>query len=92
MFDNTNLSNNDAKIFGSNFKGGTDKYSLGYADDDLCGKWGFIQISFTDSTKTQLKWTFSEQENWIDSDCFYYGLPQDQRPEPLPKNTVFTKQ
>jgi len=92
LFDNTNLSNDDAKIFGSNFKGGTDKYSLGYSDDDLCGKWGFIQINFTDSTKTQLKWSYSEQENWLEPDCFYYNYPLNQRPEPLPNNAIFIKQ
>ncbi|MCS3867544.1 hypothetical protein J3D55_000460 [Chryseobacterium ginsenosidimutans] len=92
LFNNTNLSNNDAKIFGSNFKGGTDTYSLGYGDDDLCGKWGLIRINFTDSTKTQLNWVYSEQENWLEPDCFYYNYPLDQRPEPLPQSAVFTKQ
>lgn len=92
LFDNMNLPGDKAKIEGVNFKGGENKYLLGYGDSDLCGKWGFVSINFTDQTKTQLKWVYSEQENWLEPNCFYYGLPQAQRPEPLPYDAIFTKQ
>ncbi|MCS3867542.1 hypothetical protein J3D55_000458 [Chryseobacterium ginsenosidimutans] len=92
LFDNTNLTGDYVKINGINFRNGENKYYFTYVDTDLCLRTGFVDISFTDSTKTQLKWHYGETENLIDSDCFYYNYPPNQRPEPLPYNAVFTKQ
>ena len=89
IFDNTNLSNDNAKIKGSKFKKSVGKYSLGYVDGDLCGMMGFIQVNFTDSTKSQLNWKFNEGSNLIGPDCQYYNQPF---PKPLPKTIVLTKQ
>jgi hypothetical protein len=92
LFDNLSLTNNDAKIKGLNFKNGSDKYVFSYVDADLCMRSGYISIIFTNAAKTQINWKFSESENWIDSDCFYYNYPVSQRPDPLPKTAIFTKQ
>ena len=92
LFDNSNLTGDDVKIKGINFKNGQNKYYLTYVDQDLCMRSGFVDIEFTDSTKTNLKWHYGETENWIDQDCFYYGLPPAQRPDPLPKYAIFIKQ
>ena len=92
LFDNTNLTGDDVKIIGINFKNGEEKYILGYVDRDLCMRSGTIILNFTDSTKTQLKWHYGEDENWLEPDCFYYNYPPAQRPEPLPYDAVFTKQ
>lgn len=92
LFDNTNLPNEQAKIEGLSFRKVDDKYSLIYIDPDLCDTTGSIRINFTDPTKTQLQWWYSKNTNWIDTDCFYYGMPQNQRPDPLPKNIILTKQ
>ncbi|WP_131726191.1 DUF6705 family protein [Chryseobacterium sp. Leaf405] len=91
LFDNTNLPNDKVKIEGVNFKSGENKYFLSYVDRDLCMRSGTIIINFTDSTKTQLKWHYGEDENWLDSDCFYKNYPPAQRPEPLPYDAIFTK-
>jgi hypothetical protein len=92
LFDNTNIPDDKAKINGSGFKELENKYYLGYGDIDLCGKWGLISINFTDLTHSKLNWIYSEQENWLESDCFYKNYPMDQRPEPLPQSAIFTKQ
>lgn len=92
LFDNTSLPDHQAKIKGSKFRKGDDKYGLIYIDADLCYTSGSIRINFTDSTKTQLAWSYGTDENWIDTDCFFYSLPENQRPEPLPKNIILTKQ
>lgn len=92
LFDSSNLTGNDVKIKGINFKNGENKYILGYVDRDLCMRSGTIFINFTDNTKINLDWHYGEDENWLDSTCFYRNYPLDQRPEPLPKNAVFTKQ
>ena len=92
LFDNLNLTNNEAKVKGLNFKNGSDKYVFSYVDADLCMRSGYISIIFTNTSKTQFNWKFSESENWIDSDCFYYNYPVSQRPDPLPKIAIFTKQ
>ena len=92
LFDNTNLPNDDVKIVGGNFKELANKYFLSYVDPDLCMRSGIIVINFTDSSKTQIKWVFSESENWIDQNCFYYGTPLAQRPEAIPQNAIFIKQ
>jgi hypothetical protein len=65
------------------------KYLFGYVDGDLCGMMGFIQVNFTDSTKSQLNWKFNEGSNLIGPDCQYYNQPF---PRPLPKTIVLTKQ
>ena len=92
LFDNTNLSGDDVKVKGINFRNGQNKYYFTYVDKDLCMRSGFIDIDFIDNTKLQLKWHYGEGENWLDNDCFYKNYPPAQRPEPLPKNAIFTKQ
>jgi len=92
LFDNTNLTDDNAKIKGSNFRKLDDKYSFIYIDPDLCHTSGSGRISFTDTTKTQLEWKYSQDFNLIDKTCFFHGLPQSERPEPLPMNIILTKQ
>lgn len=92
LFDNTNLSDNEVKIKGTRFRKSDDKYGFIYLDWDLCERSGNIYINFTDATKTQLQWKYSQSENWISSDCWYYNTPIDQRPQPLPNNIILTKQ
>lgn len=67
-----------------------DKYSLGYIDMDICGMEGYIMMNFTDSTKSQLQWYFSDMTDIITPDCPYYNA--NPFPEPLPKNIILTKQ
>ncbi|WP_345991351.1 DUF6705 family protein [Chryseobacterium sp. Chry.R1] len=91
LFDNLNIPDNQAKIEGSRmFTNGT--YSLSYLDSDLCDKMGFIRIAFTNSTKTQMILKYSEVSDLIEPSCFFYGKPGDQRPEPIPKEIILTKQ
>lgn len=92
IFDNTSLSDEDAKIEGGKFRKVDGKYSLNYLDADLCGITGYITISFVDSTKTQLQWIYSKDNDWIDTDCFYWGKPASERPEPLPYNAILVRQ
>ncbi|MBB4805374.1 hypothetical protein HNP38_000646 [Chryseobacterium defluvii] len=92
LFDNTNLPDENAKIIGIGFRKIDDKYSFIYNDPDLCSMGGYGRFNFTDSTKTKLEWKYSEDENILDTDCFYYGWAQDQRPQPLPNNTILIKQ
>lgn len=92
LFDNTNVDDNNAKIQGVNFRRYGDKYSLFYSDPDLCHITGNITVNFSDPTKQKLEWKYSKSSDWTDNDCFYHGLPQSQRPNPLPNNTILTKQ
>jgi len=92
LFDNTNLSEDSVKIFGTRFRKADDKYSLIYVDKDLCGRSGDVLINFTDSTKTKIQWTYSQSENWINKDCFYHDWAQADVPQPLPNTIVLTKQ
>ncbi|MCW3162802.1 DUF6705 family protein [Chryseobacterium oryctis] len=92
LFDNTNLSDDEAKIVGINFRKYGNKYSLIYIDPDLCHTTGSARINFTDATKTKLEWKYSQDFNLIDKTCFFHGLSQSQRPEPLPTNIILTKQ
>ncbi|WP_299178861.1 DUF6705 family protein [uncultured Chryseobacterium sp.] len=92
LFDNTNLSNDEVKIKGGKFRKTDDKYSLIYVDRDLCMRSGKIFINFTDATKTKLQWSYSQDENFIESDCFYYNYAPQDYPQPLPRNIILTKQ
>lgn len=92
LFDNTTLTDDKAKITGIGFRKIDDKYSFIYIDTDLCAMNGSGRLKFTDNTKTKLEWKYSEGENWIDTDCFYYGWAQDQRPQPLPNDIILIKQ
>lgn len=92
LFDNTNLSDDYAKIRGFGFIKNMDKYLISYIDPDLCHTTGSIRINFTDTSKTQLQWSYSQDFNLIDKTCFFHGLPQSQRPDPLPMNIILTKQ
>ncbi|OPB87029.1 DUF6705 family protein [Elizabethkingia ursingii] len=92
LFDNTNLPDDRAKIFGGKFRKVDDKYSLIYLDRDLCGVTGNIVVNFINSSKTQLQWNYSKDNQIIDTDCFYWGKPAAERPDPLPFNIVLTKQ
>ncbi len=91
LFDNLNVSDNESKIKGIKiFSNG--KYVLTYVDADLCLKSGGININFTNAEKTQLQLMFFETSNLTEPDCFYHGKPADQRPEPLPKDIILTKE
>ena len=90
LFNNTSLTDQNAKIIGGKFKKLNQKYSLGYVDNDICGLNGFIEINFTDSTKTKLAWKFNEGSNLITKDCPYYDSPEF--PQPLPVSIILTKQ
>lgn len=92
LFDNTNVSDDHAKILGGGFRKTDDKYSFIYNDPNLCHMTGSGRINFTDSTKTKLEWKYSQNNDWVENECFYHGLPYSQRPEPLPSNIILTKQ
>ncbi|WP_100076290.1 DUF6705 family protein [Chryseobacterium camelliae] len=89
LFNNTTLTDENAKVWGGKFRKEDDKYSLIYNDEDLCNTSGSIYINFTDSTKTKLAWKYILHSNFISSDCPYYntGIPN-----PLPKEIVLIKQ
>ena len=89
LFDNTNLNDDNAKIFGSGFKKVDDKYSLIFSDPDLCHTSGIININFTDPTKTKLNWKYFYRNEIVTVDCPYYNT---EIPQPLPKEIVLTKQ
>lgn len=89
LFDNTNLTDDNAKIFGSGFKKVDDKYSLIFSDPDLCHTSGIININFTDPTKTKLNWKYFYRNEIVTVDCPYYNT---EIPQPLPKEIVLTKQ
>ncbi|WP_419868943.1 DUF6705 family protein [Chryseobacterium sp. CT-SW4] len=89
LFDNTNISDNDSKINGGNFRTKDNKYSFWYNDEDLCGLNGYITINFTDNNKNKIQWNFSDMTDIILPDCPYKNGPF---PEPLPKNIILTKQ
>ncbi|MDH6254075.1 hypothetical protein M2347_003802 [Chryseobacterium sp. H1D6B] len=90
LFDNTNLSDDNAKIKGVSFRKYGNKYSLVYIDPDLCNTSGSIYINFTDSTNTKLNWKYSPLSNMITSDCQYYNTVPF--PTALPQEIVLTKQ
>ena len=90
LFDNTNLSDDNAKITGGKFRKVDNKYSLIYLDPDVCFMTGSIRIYFVDSTKMQLNWQFSDMTDIITPDCPYYNA--NPFPQPLPANIVLTKQ
>ncbi|MCD1116216.1 DUF6705 family protein [Chryseobacterium turcicum] len=90
LFDNTNLTDDKAKIYGSGFRKTDDKYSLIYIDNDLCFTSGNIRINFTDSTKTKLNWNLYLDSNMITDECPYYNTVPF--PEALPKEILLTKQ
>ncbi len=90
LFDNTSISDNDAKITGGKFRKVDDKYSLGYIDPDICNMMGSILINFTSPTKTQMLFAFSDWTDIITPDCPYYNA--NPFPEPLPKNIILTKE
>lgn len=92
LFDNTNLPDNEVKIEGQKFRKIDDKYSFIYIDMDLCDRSGDIRINFTDATKTKLQWSYSQDENFIEPDCFYYSYALQDYPQPLPNNIVLVKQ
>lgn len=89
LFDNTFLSDDNAKIWGGKFRKADDKYSLVYIDNDLCGTSGNIRISFTDYTKTKLNWNLYFDSNMITDDCQYY---YSEIPQALPEEIILTKQ
>lgn len=98
LFDNTSVSDNNAKIIGGGFvkegtKGGPTiyiggYYSLLYSDPSLCQLWGFIYIKFANSAKTQLQWKFNQRRQTIFPDCYYYNYPTSQYPKPLPNEDI----
>ncbi|MCE3075634.1 DUF6705 family protein [Chryseobacterium gwangjuense] len=91
LFDNTSVSDSDAKIVGGKiFSQSSTKYSLRYLDPDICDMNGLIMINFTDQSKTMLNWKFSDTTDIITSDCSFYN--SNPFPDPLPKSIVLTKQ
>ena len=92
LFDNTNLSDNEAKITGGKFGKYDNKYGFTYVDGDLCNRSGQIFIKFTDVTKLQLQWNYFQSENWINKDCFYHDWAPVDVPQPLPNNIILIKQ
>ncbi|MFP7655337.1 DUF6705 family protein [Chryseobacterium proteolyticum] len=92
LFDNINLVDYNAKIYGSGFRKIDNKYSLIYIDPDLCDITGSVRINFTDASKTKLEWKYFQDPDLVETSCFYHGLPESQRPDPLPKNVVLIKQ
>ncbi|WP_143885290.1 DUF6705 family protein [Chryseobacterium binzhouense] len=93
LFDNTLLSDEQAKIEGLNFRKADDRYGFVYLDPDLCDTSGEVRINFNNLAKTELQWNyFQNKYEWLDSDCFFYNYPPDQLPNPLPKAAIFVKQ
>ncbi|AKK72384.1 hypothetical protein OK18_06820 [Chryseobacterium gallinarum] len=90
LYDNSNLSDDNAKIKGVSFRRYGDKYSLIYVDPDLCNITGGIAINFTDSTKTRLNWKLNKGRNMITTDCQYYNTTPF--PQALPEEIILTKQ
>ncbi|MFP3834880.1 DUF6705 family protein [Chryseobacterium sp. SIMBA_028] len=89
LFNNTNATDNFAKIRGSRIRKADDKYSLIYNDFDLCNTSGNIIINFTDSSRTKLNWNLYFGSNMITSDCQYYNT---DIPDSLPEEITLTKQ
>ncbi|MFP3835532.1 DUF6705 family protein [Chryseobacterium sp. SIMBA_028] len=89
LFDNTNISDEKAKIKGVNFRRWGDKYALAYVDPDLCGTSGTIAIKFADLSRTKLNWNLYFGSNMITSDCQYYNT---DIPDSLPEEITLTKQ
>ncbi|MDV3751878.1 DUF6705 family protein [Elizabethkingia anophelis] len=89
LFDNTNVSDEDAKIEGLNFRKYNDRYTLVYIDPSVCLE-GSIYIKLMDSSNTKLEFKFSQTPSVIDKNCPYYNAPE--MPEPLPSNIILTKQ
>lgn len=91
LFDDLSVKEYNEKLIGMNiFQSG--KYQLLYADPDLCNKAGLVMVGFTNPLKTEMKLRYRDSKQEVDSKCFYYGLPEDQRPEPFPKEVILTKQ
>ena len=92
MYDNTNLPNDDTKIWGGRFFTiPIKRYSLNYLDPDLCLITGNIQINLINSSNTQLNWKFYDTTDMLMSDCPYLNS-LDPFPQPLPENIILTKQ
>ncbi|MDH6252879.1 hypothetical protein M2347_002606 [Chryseobacterium sp. H1D6B] len=89
LFDNTNLPDDKAKIWGRKFRK-RDKYSLIYNDPDLCNTKGNIIINFTDAAKTKLNWKLNLGSNMITIDCQYYNT--NPFPAAIPTEIVLIKQ
>jgi hypothetical protein len=90
LFDNTNITDDKAKLLGGNFaRDENNLYGLTYTDRDVCNISGKIHIHFTDTSKTQIDWQFSYNSMMISTDCQYHatGIP-----DVLPKGVVLTKQ
>ncbi|MDF2553787.1 MAG: hypothetical protein K0R77_3062 [Chryseobacterium sp.] len=93
LFNNLQLTDNDAKVRGVGFQNITNKYIMSYTDNDICGMSGTIYISFANAAKTQLNIYFDQRNQILDTDCYFYNYSPDQYPEPLPKdNIILTKQ
>jgi len=93
LFDNTLVSDNDAKIEGTGFQNITDKYLMYYVDNDLCGITGDIELTFVNTAKTQLNFSYHQDSMVLTSSCYFHGWPAADRPKPLPKgDIVLTKQ
>lgn len=90
LFENTAISDSEAKIEGVGFRKVDDKYSLGYIDSDICNMMGYIMMNFTDSTKSQLQWCFQIGRILSLQIAPYYNA--NPFPQPLPKSIILAKQ
>ena len=64
-----------------------------YVDNDLCGIAGDIDLTFANTAKTQLNFSYNQESRIFDSRCYFHGWPAADRPKPLPKSDIIlTKQ
>ncbi|REC43985.1 DUF6705 family protein [Chryseobacterium sp. 5_R23647] len=88
LFDNTNLSDINAKIEGTGFQNITNKYLLFYVDNDICNISGDIELVFTNVSKMEMNFSYHQNPMILTADCYFYGWPQADRPQPLPRTDI----
>lgn len=88
LFDNTMIADDNAKIEGTGFQNTTNKYLLFYVDNDICGISGDIELAFTNVIKTKMNFSYHQDTMILDSNCYFYGLPDAERPRPLPRPDI----
>ncbi|MCT4288131.1 hypothetical protein HZP25_15605 [Elizabethkingia anophelis] len=93
IIDNSNIPDNNPKLYGSGIRKLDQKYSMIYLDKDLCGLVGNIRINFTDSSKNKLEWWCGLNYESIDKNSCYYGKqPSNEWPRPFPNKAILAKQ
>lgn len=91
LFDDLTAKENTEKIMGQSISPNK-TYQLLYVDPDLCNKMGYLYLTITNSSKSEMKLKYTDSKQQVYPSCFYYGLPEDQKPEPFPKEITLTKQ